>query len=387
MSGIYIHVPFCRTACHYCDFHFSTSLSKVDSYVNALLKEIELRCKNPDWGSLEFQTLYFGGGTPSVLSPGSLKLITTAISNSFKSQSSDKTTVFIETTIEVNPEDVTKEALEGWRSAGFNRLSIGVQSFCDSQLKWMNRKHSAKEALEAVELSHKAGFNRISIDLIYGLPQFDMEWEKTVDIAMQLQIDHISCYALTIEPRTVLGNRVAKGQEIEMPDERVEKDYRYICDSAKSAGFNHYEVSNWARGKAGRAIHNAGYWSGEPYLGLGAGAHGFLGNKRYAVVSNNPKYISALNSLQLPDTEEVLSERDRCNEALMTGLRTESGVDFSALEKLWGYNPAKLNQVSFSKWILNGGLVQVSQNTGSVFRIPEAKWLIGDRIASDLFVT
>ena len=256
MSGIYVHVPFCRTACHYCDFHFSTSLIKVDSYVEALLKEVALRGKNPDWGKLEFQTLYFGGGTPSILSGDSLKVIAAAISASFK------TNGFLETTIEVNPEDVTQEALEGWRNAGFNRLSIGVQSFCDSQLKWMNRKHSGKEALAAVALAEAAGFKRISIDLIYGLPQFDLEWERTVDIALGLPIDHISCYALTIEPRTVLGNRVAKGLETEMPDERVENDYRYICDAANSAGFDHYEVSNWARGKSGRAIHNTGYWSG-----------------------------------------------------------------------------------------------------------------------------
>ncbi|MDE0918354.1 MAG: coproporphyrinogen-III oxidase family protein, partial [Flavobacteriales bacterium] len=214
MSGIYVHVPFCRTACHYCDFHFSTSLLKVDSYVDALLKDVELRCENPEWGNLEFQTLYFGGGTPSVLSGDSLKAIVSAISASFK------THAFLETTIEVNPEDVTQEALEGWRNAGFNRLSIGVQSFCDSQLKWMNRKHSGKEALEAVALAQAAGFKRISIDLIYGLPQFDLAWEQTVDMALGLPIDHISCYALTIEPRTVLGSRVAKGLETEMPDER-----------------------------------------------------------------------------------------------------------------------------------------------------------------------
>lgn len=353
----------------------------MDSYVDALLKDVELRCENPEWGNLEFQTLYFGGGTPSVLSGDSLKAIVSAISASFK------THAFLETTIEVNPEDVTQEALEGWRNAGFNRLSIGVQSFCDSQLKWMNRKHSGKEALEAVALAQAAGFKRISIDLIYGLPQFDLAWEQTVDMALGLPIDHISCYALTIEPRTVLGSRVAKGLETEMPDERVEKDYSYICDAANSAGFDHYEVSNWARGESGRAIHNTGYWSGEPYLGLGAGAHGFIGNKRYAVVSNNPKYISALNAEELPVTEEFLSHRDRCNESLMTGLRTESGVNFEALEKRWGYNPAKLNHALFNKWILEGGLVQVSQNKGSVFRIPEAKWLIGDRIASDLFVT
>ncbi|MAU76094.1 MAG: coproporphyrinogen III oxidase [Crocinitomicaceae bacterium] len=381
MSGIYVHVPFCRTACHYCDFHFSTSLLKIDSYVEALLKDVELRCKNPDWGGLEFQTLYFGGGTPSVLSSDALKAIVAKISESFK------TNVFLETTIEVNPEDVTRQALEGWRIAGFNRLSIGVQSFCDAQLKWMNRKHSGKEALAAVALAKDAGFERISIDLIYGLPQFDMAWEQTVDIALGLPIDHISCYALTVEPKTVLGSRVAKGLETEMPDERVEKDYRYICDAANSKGFDHYEVSNWARGKSGRAIHNTGYWSGDPYLGLGAGSHGFVGGKRYAVVSNNPKYIAALNADKLPLTEEVLSNRDRCNESLMTGLRTASGVNFEDLEKRWGHNPAKHNQALFNKWVLEGGLVQDSQNPGSVFRIPEAKWLIGDRIASDLFVT
>lgn len=342
---------------------------------------MELRCKNPDWGGLEFQTLYFGGGTPSVLSSDALKAIVAKISESFK------TNVFLETTIEVNPEDVTRQALEGWRIAGFNRLSIGVQSFCDAQLKWMNRKHSGKEALAAVALAKDAGFERISIDLIYGLPQFDMAWEQTVDIALGLPIDHISCYALTVEPKTVLGSRVAKGLETEMPDERVEKDYRYICDAANSKGFDHYEVSNWARGKSGRAIHNTGYWSGDPYLGLGAGSHGFVGGKRYAVVSNNPKYIAALNADKLPLTEEVLSNRDRCNESLMTGLRTASGVNFEDLEKRWGHNPAKHNQALFNKWVLEGGLVQDSQNPGSVFRIPEAKWLIGDRIASDLFVT
>ena len=387
MSGIYVHVPFCRTACHYCDFHFSTSLSRVESYVNALLKEIELRSKNQDWKNLEFHTLYFGGGTPSILSPKSLKLITDVISDSFRFKASDQNILFGEATIEVNPEDVTKESLRGWRGAGFNRLSIGVQSLCDSQLEWMNRKHSAEDAFAAVKLAHEAGFNRISIDLIYGLPQFDAEWEKTVNIALGLPVDHISCYALTIEPQTVLGHRVAKGLEVEMPDERIQDDYRYICDSAKDAGFDHYEVSNWSRGEAGRAIHNAGYWSGAPYLGLGAGAHGFIDNKRYANVSNNPKYISALGSSELPVIEEVLSKRDRCNEALMTGLRTEVGVNFESLEKQWGYNPAKLNNTVFNNWILDGGLVQSSRKTGSNFRIPEARWLIGDLIASDLFVT
>jgi oxygen-independent coproporphyrinogen-3 oxidase len=387
MSGIYVHVPFCRTACHYCDFHFSTSLSRVDPYVKALLKEIDIRSKSEDWGKLVFDTLYFGGGTPSVLSPASLKLITDTISDSFRFKDSGQNTSFREATIEVNPEDVTRDSLQGWMDAGFDRLSIGVQSFCDSQLKWMNRKHSGDEAFTAVKLAKEVGFNRISIDLIYGLPQFDVEWGKTVDIALGLPIDHISCYALTIEPRTVLGYRVAKGLEVEMPDKKVEGDYRYICDAAKSAGFVHYEISNWARGESGQAVHNTGYWSGAPYLGLGAGAHGFIGNKRYAIISNNPKYISALGSSELPVNEEILSKRDRCNEALMTGLRTKIGVNFEALGKQWGYNPAKLNSAVFNKWVLDGGLVRSSQNADSNFRIPEAKWLIGDLIASDLFVT
>ncbi|PCJ81910.1 MAG: coproporphyrinogen III oxidase [Bacteroidetes bacterium] len=386
MSGIYVHVPFCRTACHYCDFHFSTALSGVDSFVQAMLKEIEMRRDSGVWKDVCFETLYLGGGTPSVLDASDLKLIVESINSAFRNPLGQNA-VFLESTIEVNPEDVNVESLKGWRAAGFDRLSIGVQSFHDSQLKWMNRKHSGKEALRAVELASRAGFNRISVDLIYGLPQSEGDWAKTVETALSLPIDHISCYALTVEPRTVLGARVKKGIEVEMPDERLERDYLFICDSAKKAGFDHYEVSNWAKTEKSRAVHNSSYWSGAPYLGLGPGAHGFRSNERYSVVSNNHLYISSINSGKLPDTSEVLSKRDRCNEVMMTGLRTAKGVDFELLEKKWGYNPAKINSTQWNARLKSGDIIPVRADNEIYFRIPEKKWLIGDSIASDLFVT
>ncbi len=354
--------------------------------MKALLKEIELRQESGEWDGLVFDTLYFGGGTPSVLSSDDLKLIVEGINRAFRG-SSGFSSEFIESTIEVNPEDVNEESLRGWRAAGFNRLSIGVQSFHDSQLSWMNRKHSGKEAFRAVELASRAGFHRISLDLIYGLPESDGDWQKTVEMALSLPIDHISCYALTIEPKTVLGARIKSGVEIEMPDERLEKDYAIICDEMRKAGFDHYEVSNWAKGVKSRAVHNSSYWSGAPYLGLGAGAHGFRSNIRYSVISNNPLYISAIEAKKLPDTEETLSNKDRCNEVLMTGLRTAKGVDFKALEKTWGYNPAKLNPKEWKSRIEAGDIVQTKAGEETAFRIPENKWLIGDSIATDFFVT
>ncbi|MBT5146945.1 MAG: radical SAM family heme chaperone HemW [Flavobacteriales bacterium] len=384
MPGIYVHIPFCRTACHYCDFHFSTSLQRTGEFVNALLKEVGMRKESGVWDGSEFNTLYFGGGTPSVLSSKDLKRITDAIKTKFLPENLAS---FIEATIEVNPEDVTESALQGWLDAGFDRLSIGVQSFEDSKLKWMNRKHSADEAVKAVKLAHKMGFNKISLDLIYGLLQNDKEWGETVDKALSLPINHISCYALTVEPKTVLGHRVSKGVEKTTPDEKIEADYEYLCSAAKKAGFIHYEVSNWALGEEGRAVHNSAYWSGDPYVGLGPGAHGFRDNTRYAVISNNPRYISEVGRGLLPDSSEKLSRLDRCNESLMTGLRTDSGVSFIELERRWGINPAVVNAEAWKKWSDSGGLIKTGCKSGEYYRIPEKMWLIGDSISSDFFVT
>ena len=215
MSGIYIHVPFCRAACHYCDFHFSTSLERVDSYVKSLLFEIQMRAENSFWKGMNYQTLYFGGGTPSVLSLDQIQQITSLLHSSLN-------TSFNETTLEVNPEDVTEEKLEGWLQCGIDRLSIGLQSLDNSQLEWMNRKHSAEGAIKAVLLAREAGFKNITVDLIYGIPERkEHSWRDTVQKALDLPINHISCYALTVEPRTVLGHRVAKGLVKPAPDALV----------------------------------------------------------------------------------------------------------------------------------------------------------------------
>ena len=222
MSGIYLHVPFCRTACHYCDFHFSTSMKNVDSFVDAVIREVKIRSGQTPWPSSLFRTLYFGGGTPSVLSVDQAQRIVSAISRCLNVEGS-----WAESTIEVNPEDVNKESLHGWRKSGFNRISIGVQSFDDDQLNWMNRNHSASEACEAIQLAKSEGFEKVSIDLIYGIPhRSEKSWWGTLEKAFSLPVDHISCYALTLEPKTVLGARVKQGKEKEAPDELIEKE---IC--------------------------------------------------------------------------------------------------------------------------------------------------------------
>ena len=292
--------------------------------------------------------------------------------------------VWDEATIEVNPEDVSIEALEEWIECGFNRISIGIQSLDDKQLEWMNRKHSAIEAVNAVCLARKAGFEKISVDLIYGIPfRSENSWDQTVKEALDMHLDHISCYALTVEPQTVLGSWVKEGRVKEAPDKLIEADYTLLCDEALKAGFNHYEVSNWARGDGNKAVHNSSYWFGAPYLGLGPGAHGFNGSNRYSVVSNNNKYIVSIKEGVLPHTIEELSRFDRSNEMLMTGLRTAVGVDFNELNKLWGVNHIMSNPQQWKKWVEAGAIIESKNGR---HRIAEEYWLIGDSISSDLIV-
>jgi oxygen-independent coproporphyrinogen-3 oxidase len=346
-------------------------MARVEDYVRALINEIELRAHSEVWASQKFETIYFGGGTPSVLSPDQTSRITSALHASF-----NLLDTLMESTIEVNPEDVTPESLDAWLRCGFDRISIGIQSFQDSQLSWMNRKHTSGEAIKAVELAHSAGFSKISVDLIYGLPHRERgSWEDTIIKALSLPIDHISCYALTVEPRTVLGSRVAKGIEIEAPDTLVESDYREICAATSSRGFDHYEVSNWALSPSTRAVHNSAYWSGSPYLGLGPGAHGFDGESRYSVISNNPQYIAQIDDGTLPDSIEKLSTEDRRNEMIMTGLRTAEGVSEVLLKE---------NPLAFEKWTASGDLVKAGGGSEN-YRVSEKSWLIGDGISSDFF--
>ena len=377
MSGIYLHVPFCRTACHYCDFHFSTSLNNVDAYVDAVIKEIQIRSGQTLWSSSVFHTLYLGGGTPSVLSVEQTLSILSALNSSLSTEGS-----WAEATIEVNPEDVSVESLQGWLRCGVDRISIGVQSFDDEQLQWMNRKHSAKEAVAAIQLARSEGFKKISIDLIYGLAhRSEGSWKKTIEKAFSLPIDHISCYVLTVEPRTVLGARIKKGLEKEAPDELIEKDYSELCAFAKENSFLHYEVSSWAKDVNNKAIHNTSYWEGVPYLGLGPGAHGFDGENRYSLVSNNNKYIQEIGLGSLPEQIEKLSSLDRSNEILMTGLRTSKGVDFNELKRVWGVDHIAENLVAWERWVEVGAIVPSKEGR---HRISEKFWLVGDSISADL---
>ena len=286
--------------------------------------------------------------------------------------------------MEANPEDLEEPKLEAWLKAGINRLSIGIQSFDNDTLAWMNRAHTGREAERGVQLAHRAGFSNITVDLIYGVPT-DRNWTRDVDTALSLPVQHLSAYALTVEPRTVLGTRVAKGQQAPLSDERAVSEYLHLCNVMAGLGWNHYETSNWAAPQNDgwwTARHNASYWSGRPYLGLGPGAHGFVSPTRYANVANNPKYLSALSESRLAFTEEHLTSVDRYNEQLMTGLRTANGIHLEVLERQFGMRPDVLEPGAWEAAIHHGRLVPTPDGG---HRIPEEQWITGDQVAASFF--
>ena len=383
MAGVYIHVPFCRQACHYCDFHFSTQTNISERMVEAIAREAHLReAQLHRWKGHEIQSLYLGGGTPSLLSE---EAITRLIQGVSKALHFDPASLK-EVTLEANPEDLTPSKLDAWKRAGVQRLSVGIQSFHDDTLAWMNRAHTGTQAEEGVRRASEAGFSAITVDLIYGVPTA-RDWKDDVARALALPVQHLSAYALTVEPQTVLGSRVAKGQEQEAPDERTVAEYRLLCDTMNQRGWTHYETSNWAAPKGGnedawRAIHNSAYWSGAPYLGLGPGAHGFLPPVRYANVSNNPRYLKSIALDRLDQTTEALTESDRYNESIMTGLRTDHGICQDELEQTFGLRPELVDAEAWSQAVRSGDLIQTSNGR---HRVPESRWITGDRIASTLF--
>ena len=383
MAGVYIHVPFCRQACHYCDFHFSTQTHTAKGMVDAIVEEARLRRETlRQWEGRSVRSLYLGGGTPSLLSEEGITTLIQGVSDALELQPSS----LEEVTLEANPEDLVPSKLKAWKRVGVQRLSIGVQSFHNDTLTWMNRAHTGEQAEEGVRRASEAGFSSITVDLIYGVPTSRV-WEDDVNRALALPVQHLSAYALTVEPQTVLGNRVAKGQEKEAPDERAVEEYRVLCEAMNSRGWAHYETSNWTApkpggGEAWRAIHNSAYWSGAPYLGLGPGAHGFLPPVRYANISNNPRYMQAINEGQLDETREVLTTIDRYNESIMTGLRTDRGICPDALEGAFGLRPEQVDADAWTKAIRTGDLILTP---GGRYRIPEERWITGDRIASTLF--
>jgi putative oxygen-independent coproporphyrinogen III oxidase len=381
MPGIYIHIPYCRQACHYCDFHFSTVMNSKDDFVKALLKEIELqkdyftKSKTENLQT-EISTIYFGGGTPSILSFDELKSILNEIKK-YHTVNADA-----EITLEANPDDLTKEKLQQLRQAGVNRLSIGIQSFADEDLKWMNRAHTSDEALQCVADAQQSGFNNISIDLIYGSPTLcDNQWQKNLEIARQLNVQHLSCYALTVEPRTVLAKWIA-AKQMPAPDEhRQAEHFDMLMDWAEQSQFEQYEISNFAREQR-YSRHNSSYWSGESYFGLGPSAHSFNGETRQWNVRNNYEYIKTISEGRLPSEMEILSARDRFNEYVMTGLRTSYGCNIEQMRKRFGNDMAETFFQNALKFINEGLMQQQRQN----FILTRGGKFFADRIASELFI-
>lgn len=372
MSGIYIHIPFCKQACHYCDFHFSTSTKKKFQLVEMLSRELILRKDELD--SAEIETIYFGGGTPSLLNKEELdKIFRTIFENSEVAENA-------EITLEANPDDLTQENLEMLSESPVNRLSIGVQSFFEEDLKLMNRAHNSEEALNSLKLARKY-FDNISIDLIYGIPgQSDEQWKQNLQTALDLDIPHISSYALTVEPRTALEKFIEKGKVKPVDDEQYREQFEILVNTLTSNGFEHYEFSNF--GKPGyHSRNNMAYWMGKTYLGIGPSAHSFDGNSRKWNISNNTLYIKALEKEQIPQETEQLSTTDKYNEFVMTRLRTKFGVELAEIEKNFGSKYAD-HFLRNTQEFLQKGLVK---NENGTFHITQKGKFLSDGIAAELF--
>ena len=323
MAGLYLHIPFCKKACTYCDFHFSTSARGREAVLDAMEKELIQRAR--EIGDAPVDTVYFGGGTPSLLEPARIA--------SFLQLARDLLRVRhdAEITLEANPDDVTAERLAQWKAMGITRLSLGTQSFRADRLAWMGRAHTAEQARHSIALIADARFASWTIDLIYGLPGMDLaEWDEQLTIALDHGMPHLSAYALTVEPRTALAHQVKHGAVVPGDDEAVSAQFDHLMARMKATGLVHYEISNF--GLPGHfSRHNSSYWEGVPYLGIGPSAHSFSGTTRRWNVAHNARYAAAVEKGGPFSETETLSPVQRTNELLLTGLRTHRGVQLDAL--------------------------------------------------------
>ncbi len=371
MSGLYFHIPFCKQACTYCDFHFSTSTQGRDRVISAMRKELRTRCGELNgiaWGSI-----YFGGGTPSLLGADA---IATFIEDARSSASVEPTA---EITLEANPDDITGTALENWKSAGITRISLGTQSFRDDRLKWMGRAHNAQHALKSIARIANAGFTSWTIDLIYGLPGMTIaEWDEQLSIALDHGMPHLSAYCLTIEEHTALGHQLKKGSLAIPSDEDGSAQFDHVIDRMQRAGFAHYEISNF--GRPGHfALHNSNYWKGVPYLGIGPSAHSFNGEVRRSNVANNTRYADAIDQGEKYWELEKLTPSQRVNERILTGLRTMWGIDLDALG-----DDLLVREQACIRSLIERDEIELRDHHLVLTRKGK---LFADRIASDLFLT
>ncbi|THV60795.1 radical SAM family heme chaperone HemW [Flagellimonas alvinocaridis] len=378
MSGIYLHIPFCKQACHYCDFHFSTQLGKKEAMVQAIAKELVLRKSEVDD---VVETIYFGGGTPSVLSNEEIEFLIQTVYDHYKVMDQP------EITLEANPDDLvssraqSRDFFSTYKKSGVNRLSIGIQSFFDEDLKLMNRAHNASEAEKCIQEATEY-FDNITIDLIYGIPGMDNDrWKANIQKALDFGLPHISSYALTVEPRTALQKFIEKGVVPNVDDEQAQEQFYILVDTLEAHGFVNYEISNF--GKPGFfSKNNTAYWLGKTYVGVGPSAHSFDGKNRSWNIQNNPIYIKKITEGILPLEIETLSQTDRYNEAVMTGLRTIWGVSLENIEKEFGPDYLDYLNQQAQKYI-EQGLLQIAD--GKLLATKKGKFLV-DGIASDLFM-
>ena len=378
MAGIYIHIPFCKQACYYCDFHFSTSLRKKEELINALITELKLR--KHEFNSQTIETIYFGGGTPSLLSINELQLLISEVYKNYKVIKNP------EITLEANPDDLlsvrerSKTIFEEYKSIGINRLSIGIQSFFDEDLKLMNRAHNAQEAKQCLEEATRH-FENITIDLIYGIPGLTNErWIKNIETVLSFNIPHISSYALTVEPRTALDAFIKKGTIQNVDDGLAMEQFHILIEKLLASGFEHYEISNFGKPNY-FSKHNSAYWKGEYYLGIGPSAHSFNGEQRSWNVRNNSIYINSLSHDVLPMEIETLTINDKYNERVMTGLRTVWGVSLGNIEQDFGK--------SFKDYLLEQSQKHFEEDLlyidGDKVLVTKKGKFLSDGIASNLF--
>lgn len=391
MSGIYIHIPFCKQACHYCDFHFSTSLKKKDEMILALAKEIEMR--KSEFQDEIVETIYFGGGTPSILSIEDLRFLIDAVYRNYKVVENP------EITLEANPDDLhldfarfdyetdlsvrakSRTIFEAYKEIGINRLSIGIQSFFEDDLKLMNRAHNAEESKKCLEIASQY-FDNISIDLIYGIPEMSNEkWLQNIETALSFGVPHISSYALTVEPKTALHSFIQKGIIPQPDDEVAQEHFHILVDKLSENGFIHYELSNFGKENY-FSKNNSSYWLGKKYIGIGPSAHSYDGKNRGWNISNNSLYIKSIQENKLPIEIETLTKTDRYNEYIMTGLRTIWGVSLERVEQEFGKTYLDYLNKQAAKFI-EDHLLFVDEN---ILRTTKKGKFLSDGIASDLFL-
>jgi len=375
MAGIYIHIPFCKQACHYCDFHFSTSLQNKSSFLNALKKEIALRKKYLENETIS--TIYFGGGTPSLLSKIELMDIFDTLNQHFMIHPE------AEITLEANPDDLTELKINELKDTPINRLSIGIQSFYDEDLKLMNRAHSSEEALKAVKVALENGFENITIDLIYGIPTLTHHnWRNNLQIAFALNIKHISAYCLTVEPKTALAHQVKTGSVKNVDEQHSSEQFEIMLEAMHKNDFVQYEISNFCK-EGAYSKHNSSYWLKEKYLGLGPSAHSFNGSSRQWNVSNNALYIQSLDKGELNFEKEELTINQCYNEYILTSLRTIWGIDLDYLEQAFGSRYLSFFITDAEPYIQSGHVL----NEEKKIYLSDKGKLIADKISSDLFKT